>query len=111
MATTSGSENSTPPSTTSTRWPILLLAAIVFGVCAYLIDQSQPEPPSRRVAFSDDPNALKVLFIGNSYTVLNELPTMFAQLTQAAKPQLPLKVDQAVMGGYTLEQHWNEGRA
>lgn len=107
---TSGAEN--PPSAkTSTRWPFVLLAVIVIGVCAYLMNQAQPEPPSRRVAFSDDPNALKVLFIGNSYTVLNELPTMFVQLSHAAKPQLPLKVDQVVMGGYSLEQHWREGRA
>jgi peroxiredoxin family protein len=45
----------------------------------------------------------KVLFIGNSYTYCNDLPTMVAQL--AAAGGKPVDVHQVTAGGVTLEWH------
>jgi hypothetical protein len=45
----------------------------------------------------------KILFIGNSYTYVNELPTMVAQLATAGGK--PVDVRQVTAGGVTLEWH------
>ncbi len=47
---------------------------------------------------------LKVLFIGNSYTYVNDLPSLIVGLADAAGGQ-KIQADQCVSGGYTLEQH------
>ncbi len=57
-----------------------------------------------------DPPPIRVLFIGNSYTYVNDLPQMIADLAQAAK-QRPLVFDKETPGGYSLEQHWKDAKA
>lgn len=53
---------------------------------------------------------MHVLFIGNSFTYVNDLPKMAAELAKAGKRR-PLRYEQETPGGYTLEQHWKEGKA
>src|SRR5262245_9941274 len=53
---------------------------------------------------------IHVLFIGNSFTYVNDLPRMVAELAKAGK-QRPFHYDQETPGGYTLEQHWKNGKA
>jgi hypothetical protein len=53
---------------------------------------------------------IHVLFIGNSFTYVNDLPKMVAELAKAAK-QRPLRCDQETPGGCTLEKHWKDGKA
>jgi hypothetical protein len=53
---------------------------------------------------------LRVLFIGNSFTYVNDLPKMLADLA-AAGHQRPIHWEQETPGGYTLEKHWQEGKA
>lgn len=48
-------------------------------------------------------SAQRILFIGNSYTYCNELPTMVAQLAAAGGQDV--KVHQVTAGGVTLEWH------
>jgi len=48
-------------------------------------------------------DTLKALFIGNSYTYFNEMPSMLANLAQSAN--LPVITGQSTPGGYTLQQH------
>ena len=48
---------------------------------------------------------LNVLFIGNSYTYVNDVPHLIEKLAQASG--LTLKHDQHTEGGWTLEKHWN----
>ena len=45
---------------------------------------------------------LKVLFIGNSYTYVNDLPSLIVALADAAGGQ-KIQADQCVSGGYTLD--------
>jgi hypothetical protein len=57
------------------------------------------------VARSQQGDTLRVLFIGNSLTNSNEMPTMFAELARAAGRKVD--VDESTVGGFTLEQHAN----
>lgn len=52
----------------------------------------------------------RVLFIGNSFTYSNDLPAIVEALA-AATGQKRLIHEEVVYGGYSLEDHWNEGRA
>jgi hypothetical protein len=53
---------------------------------------------------------LRVLFIGNSLTAWNDLPNIFASLTQAGGHERPVTRTIAI-GGFSLEDHWNRGDA
>ena len=52
-----------------------------------------------------EPDTLKVLFVGNSYTYFGNLPQS-VQLMAEAKG-IPLLTRQSTAGGASLEQHWN----
>jgi hypothetical protein len=50
---------------------------------------------------------INVLFVGNSYTGVNNLPLMFSRLSEAgAKPKVRFKT--SLRGGWTLRKHWTE---
>jgi hypothetical protein len=53
---------------------------------------------------------LKVLFVGNSYTFVNDLPAMLVSLADAAGGRR-IDVDRHLMGGCTFERHVNETKA
>lgn len=52
----------------------------------------------------------KILYIGNSYTFVNDLPALTASLAEAGN-QAKIVTDSQLVGGATLEQHWNDGIA
>ena len=59
----------------------------------------------------DTPSApLKVLFIGNSYTSVNDLPAMVAALADAAGGR-KIEADRHLVGGCTLEKHVKDQKA
>jgi hypothetical protein len=62
------------------------------------------------VAAREEPKPVRVLFIGNSYTYVNELPQMIAELAKAGG-QRPLVYDKETPGGCTLEKHWKDEKA
>jgi hypothetical protein len=53
---------------------------------------------------------LRILFIGNSLTAWNDLPDMVMRLAMGAGHPQPLTRMVAV-GGFSLEDHWNQGDA
>ncbi len=53
---------------------------------------------------------LKVLFVGNSYTYVNDLPSLIEGLADAAGGR-KIQTDQYVVGGYTLEQQAKDKKA
>jgi hypothetical protein len=61
-----------------------------------------------KVCESNDPNALKILFVGNSLTYVKSLPRQFAYLCQ--KSGQPLKLYQVVEPSQTLAGHLTSGR-
>lgn len=54
--------------------------------------------------------ALRVLFIGNSYTYVNDLPQQLEQLAANAAQGATIHTESVVAGGATLKIHW-EGSA
>ena len=54
---------------------------------------------------------LRVLFIGNSYTFVNNLPWMLSELARAADDSPVIDTEMIVAGGATLRTHWEGGRA
>jgi hypothetical protein len=58
----------------------------------------------------DEPKPVRVLFIGNSYTYVNDLPKLLAELARAGK-QRPLEHDRETPGGCSLEKHWKDEKA
>lgn len=75
---------------------ILLLAA------AASCGSTAPDP-------TPDPD-LRILFIGNSLTSANNLPSLVQQLG-ASNSARPVVVTSVAFGGYSLEDHWNQGAA
>ncbi len=53
---------------------------------------------------------IQVLFIGNSFTYVHDLPKMLDELAKAGG-QPKLKLERETPGGYTLEKHWADGKA
>jgi hypothetical protein len=53
---------------------------------------------------------LRVLFIGNSLTYANDLPTLVQRLGRS-DPSRPVIVATVAFGDYSLEDHWNQGGA
>ena len=56
---------------------------------------------------SSDP--IKILFIGNSFTQRNNLPTLVAEM--AASRDMSVTHDLISAGGASLRRHWNSGKA
>ena len=54
--------------------------------------------------------ALRVLFIGNSFTYSNDLPSIVEALAERAGRKRPA-FKAVVFGGYGLEDHWAQGEA
>jgi hypothetical protein len=64
-----------------------------------------------QVAAAADPaRALRVLFIGNSLTYANDLPALVAAFAEAGGEKPPV-VRSVVAGGFSLEDHWQQGNA
>lgn len=62
------------------------------------------------IAQAESGTPLKVLFIGNSYTSVNNLPGMLAGLADAAGGR-KIETDRHLFGGCTLERHVKEKKA
>jgi hypothetical protein len=56
-----------------------------------------------------DATPLRVLFVGNSLTATNDLPGRVAGLAAAAGKRL--EYEEITFGGFSLEDHWNQGDA
>lgn len=61
-------------------------------------------------SLSGQERALRVLFIGNSLTYTNDLPAIVEALAEASGAARP-SCRAIVAGGYSLEDHWNQGAA
>lgn len=58
---------------------------------------------------SKHPKVVKLLFIGNSFTQRNNLPSLLADL--GAERGLSVQHEMISAGGASLRRHWNAGRA
>jgi hypothetical protein len=85
----------------------ILVAAVVVTCCgssSVVPSQTGPAPPA------GTPGGSRVLFIGNSLTEANRLPAMVEALSREGGAT-PISAASVVFGGYSLEDHWNQGTA
>ena len=89
-----------------TRWWVwlLLLCTCAFAFLIFLI-YCIGGSIVRRYDDSKDPNAFKILFIGNSLIFTNDLPAIFSGLAKQDLPNRALKVYSAAYPDYYLCQH------
>ncbi len=87
---------------------LLFLAWFSIGPPAW----AQQKPASAvSTAKARPAGSLRVLFIGNSFTQLNDLPQLTARLAASARPPRTLETEFVGEGGATLKRHWETGRA
>jgi hypothetical protein len=60
---------------------------------------------------ADHARPLRVLFIGNSYTFVNDLPAQVARLANSAATVEALQPGLVAEGGASLKRHWETGKA
>ncbi len=82
---------------------LLIILIAILGVGLYLL---RPQTPHRVSAGQD---TIHVLFIGNSYTYVNNLPGLLIEL--AANEPKPIDAEMVVVGGARLADHWTQGNA
>lgn len=61
-----------------------------------------------QTASAEDSPTIDVLFIGNSYTTVNNLPGMLEALSAKAKVKRQVKTARSTHGGWTLQKHWDD---
>ena len=84
---------------------VIAAAAVVTSCSSSSVAPSQTNPPGR-----SDPVDGRVLFIGNSLTEANGLPTILETLSRQGGGT-PISTASVVFGGFSLEDHWNQGTA
>ena len=52
-----------------------------------------------------------ILFVGNSLTYFNDMPEIVAAVSLGAEDDPPMRVGMVAFGGFSLEDHWNQGDA
>lgn len=90
------------------RLQIILLTSIMLGLAVLdiILLSRRPLTPHR---VTSSQNAIRVLFIGNSYTAANNLPGLLIELT--ANESKPIDAEMLVIGGARLADHWAQGSA
>ena len=84
--------------------PSTLLIALAALGCA-----GRPSPSGASASPAPAVGVPRVLFVGNSLTEGNALPAMVEALARAAGQ--PLTAEAVTFGGFSLEDHWNQGDA
>jgi hypothetical protein len=54
---------------------------------------------------------IRILFIGNSFTARNDLPSLLAAMAAQAEPARTIESQAILANGASLRQHWNAGSA
>jgi hypothetical protein len=88
-------------------------AALAFEDAALAAECDASAPPADAAAPGADagPTSLKVLFIGNSYTYVNDLPGMLSRIAATAGAPPAIATEEVVQGSATLGDHWANGIA
>ncbi|MCC7339943.1 MAG: SGNH/GDSL hydrolase family protein [Bryobacterales bacterium] len=77
-----------------------LVLALLFFVSSALFAQAEARPKT-----------LRVLFIGNSYTYLNNLPGLLEKIAAGEVSGPAIEAEGSLSGGKSLEWHWEQGQA
>lgn len=97
--------------TTFTRRAFCSLVSVVMAVVMLANCSSSSAAPSQLIPpRANEPVEGRVLFIGNSLTETNDLPSMVETLSRQGGG-MPIVTASVVFGGFSLEDHWIEGTA
>ena len=55
--------------------------------------------------------SINILFVGNSYTFYNNMPSIVTKISQSINSEYILNTHQITFGGATLERHWKKQEA
>lgn len=99
-------------------WPSAAIESLLYdpdvGFQAPWEDADEPAESNTAVTPASlpetSPNAMRVLFVGNSHTYANGMPDMIASLARAADEERPFAASMEVLGGARLEHHLKAGR-
>ncbi len=87
----------------------ILAVSVALSVCGLAASATAADAVA---APTSTPQAgLHVLFIGNSYTYVNDLPLLTRRLAASVPDAPAVEVMKVTVGGATLERHWLEGDA
>jgi hypothetical protein len=84
---------------------VVVAAAVVTSCSSSSVVPSETETPR-----TGEPGDRRVLFIGNSLAEANGLPAMVETLSRQGGGT-PTGTDSVTFGGFSLEDHWNQGTA
>jgi hypothetical protein len=76
-----------------------LVAAPQDSTCKAIPETGSNHPPGRD-------STIRVLFLGNSHTYVNQLPCLVQRLAASRAPEVRLEVVAVASDGATLEHHW-----
>ena len=88
---------------------ITLLLLVIIHTAA--VGRPEFENPFIKSVNGSTGQQIKVLFIGNSYTYFNDLPSIVSRLAADRKGNKLLETAAITKGGATLKFHWEEGFA
>lgn len=87
---------------------LMIVAALILVGTQQVLAQAKA-PNTTAAAAKAKP--LRVLFIGNSYTSVNDLPGMLEALSAKAKGVRPVETDRSLRGGWTLQRHMEDDKS
>lgn len=79
---------------------VLLIVLVLFGC------PSNTTKNNSAINKSAMESKIKILFIGNSYTYVNDLPSLLTQLAASTGKPKTLETQMVAVGGATLQSHW-----
>lgn len=95
------------------RWiiaTVLALFSCYYGACPPL-SAASGAAWVQQIRESNNPQALKILFVGHSKMYWHDLPKVFAYLMTYRNPNKLLKITEVNGASFALDDHWNDGKA
>uniref|UniRef100_UPI00404738B1 SGNH/GDSL hydrolase family protein n=1 Tax=Roseivirga sp. TaxID=1964215 RepID=UPI00404738B1 len=99
-------------------WPIKPSVYLYFALLIVLScsasevapkDEETPKPPLEEEVLppNEDPDAIKILFVGNSLTYVNDLPQELVNYAKTRDVNIATRM--LAFPNFALEDHWNQG--
>ena len=89
----------------------VLIALLLFALIQTAVGRPIFKNLSAKSRLDSTGPQIKVLFIGNSYTYFNDLPSMVSRMAASRKGSKLLETSSVTKGGATLKRHWEEATA
>ncbi|HEY9733850.1 MAG TPA: hypothetical protein V6C89_18210 [Drouetiella sp.] len=97
------------PKITAALWTMSAIGAVLLSLLYMLPSLTQGQDQAQLLYDCKANNAVRILFIGNSFTYVNSLPLTLAALVSNSNTQPPATVAQVVWGGAKLAEHLVKG--